>query len=85
MEHVTTNQLLVEVHGDIGRAAVSRRGGLSAVKYLQRRVDEFMRGLNRTHGIFYREPNIMHSDGTCIEFALRRRENGTGRDEEKML
>ena len=36
-------------------------------------VEKLMRAINKTHGIYYREPNIQHSDGTCIEFALRRR------------
>ena len=36
-------------------------------------IDRFMKTLTTKHGIYYREPNIQHTDGTCIEFALRRR------------
>ncbi|KAL1498733.1 hypothetical protein AB1Y20_014043 [Prymnesium parvum] len=50
-------QLLVEVHGFKGHAD----------------VEHLMTELNKTHGIFYREPNIQFTDGTCIEFAFRNR------------
>ncbi|KAL1498732.1 hypothetical protein AB1Y20_014042 [Prymnesium parvum] len=50
-------QLLVEVHGNNRHAD----------------VEHLMTELNKTHGIFYREPNIQYSDGTCIEFAFRNR------------
>ena len=36
-------------------------------------ADALLRKLNTTHGIYYREPNMEHSDGGCIEFALKRR------------
>lgn len=55
--NVHTEQLMMEVHG------ANRHGD----------VQHLMKSLNRTHGIYYREPNIQYSDGTCIEFALRRR------------
>ena len=57
LENVHTEQLLVEVHGAMQPS----------------KVEALMRAFNRTHGIFYREPNLQHSDGTNIEFALRRR------------
>ena len=34
-----------------------------------------MKAVNRTHGIFYKEPNLQYSDGTCVEFAWRKRKN----------
>jgi hypothetical protein len=58
IDRVPTQSLLVKIHG-----GPHRRDD----------VQRLMTRLNRTHGIYYREPNIEHSDGTCIEFALRLR------------
>jgi len=60
VENVKPEQMMIEVHGrsDFGRP---------------HDVHRLMKGLNQSYGIFYREPNIQHSDGTCIEFAMRRR------------
>ena len=59
VRHVHSEQILMEVHG--------------SNRYARDAVDGLMTALNQTHGIYYREPNIEWSDGTCIEFALRRR------------
>jgi hypothetical protein len=57
LKNVHTEQLLVEVHGSMRPS----------------KVEALMLAFNRTHGIFYREPNLLFTDGTYIEFALRRR------------
>ena len=51
-------QILVEVHGDM-RTMTKHK--------------ELMSLLNTTHSVFYAEPNIQFSDGSCIEFSMRRR------------
>lgn len=58
-------QVLLELHGS--------RDYLPSTDAPEAAVEKLMRAINKTHGIYYREPNIQHSDGTCIEFALRRR------------
>jgi hypothetical protein len=57
ISNVNTEQLMLEVHGRLAPEL----------------IHDFMSNLNKTHGIFYREPNIEFSDGTCIEFAFRKR------------
>ena len=37
------------------------------------RVHRLMSALNRSHGVFYSEPNSIFSGGSCVEFALLRR------------
>ena len=59
LDRVPTEQLLIEVHAHGGRPL--------------NQLTNFMTAVNKTHGIFYREPNIQHTDGTCIEFAFRKR------------
>ena len=58
-------QVLLELHGS--------RDYLPSTDASEAAVEKLMRAINKTHGIYYREPNIQYSDGTCIEFALRRR------------
>ena len=58
-------QILVEVHGDILIQRLSNLNG----------VNRFMKILNTTHSVFYAEPNIEFSDGNCIEFSMRMRQN----------
>ena len=36
-------------------------------------VHELMSSINKTHGIYNSEPNLAFSDGTCSEYAYRRR------------
>jgi hypothetical protein len=69
LAHVPTEQLMVEVHGNKS----------------PHQVHKLMSELNATHGIFYREPNIQHSDGTCIEFALRRRSRTAARAQRRLM
>ena len=52
------SQILVEVH---------------VVHGVFTNLQHFMKHVNRTHSIFYAEPNIQFSDGNCIEFAMRGR------------
>ena len=52
------SQILLEVHGD--------NKPFSELKKL-------MKYLNKTHSIFYSEPNIQYSDGSCIEFSMKKR------------
>ena len=65
LQYADVEQVLVEVHG------CGLPSSNTTIAFLHR----FMMGLTRKHGIFYREPNIIGSDGTCIEFALRKRED----------
>lgn len=53
-------QILIEVHGDLSDSGIKG-------------LHHFMTHLNKTHSIFYAEPNIQFSDGNCIEYSTRRR------------
>jgi len=57
VERLSPRLVLVEIHGNSH----------------EDEADALLRKLNTTHGIYYREPNMEHSDGGCIEFALKRR------------
>ncbi len=64
ISQVCPEQFQVEVHG----------GGAYAGPSGYAKVDKLMRAFNRTHGVFYKEPNIQFTAGDCVEFAFRRRE-----------
>ena len=52
---------MVELHGSVGGAVMHNE------------THTLFTSLNRTHGVYYSEPNIEFSDGTVIEFAWVRR------------
>ena len=58
LEHVCVEQLLIETH---------------ACNQPLESHHRLMVSLNHTYGVFHKEPNIQHSDGTCVEFGLLRR------------
>ena len=63
VSHICTNQIVVEVHG-----CISARNETKL-----RRVHELMTHLDqRGFRVFASEPNILSSDGTCIEYSLLR-------------
>lgn len=58
LRRVCTHQIIVETHACLGRLEA---------------YDALMRTLNTSYAVFFKEPNIMHSDGGCVEFSLQRR------------
>lgn len=61
-------QLLVEVHGCLTHSAETNGKLLRALA-----TGSAARGRG-AYGAFHSEPNLEHSDGSCIEFGLLRRE-----------
>ena len=59
LAHVCVEQVLLHIHG-------TSEGRLEPTRQL-------LGGVNRTHGVFYSEPNIEFSDGTSVEYSWRRR------------
>ena len=64
VQNVCIDQILLELHG------CSRRYD---AKHRVLRVHELMLRLDEDYLIFYVEPNLAYSDGTCIEYSFRRR------------
>ena len=80
LEHIPTAAINMEVHGHLG-TRVPRRydhqtapmGTMESVLALIDKQHELMSGLDRLgFKIFAAEPNILYSDGTCIEFSFKR-------------
>uniref|UniRef100_A0A7S4C3J4 Methyltransferase domain-containing protein n=1 Tax=Chrysotila carterae TaxID=13221 RepID=A0A7S4C3J4_CHRCT len=59
LEKTCVRQMQIEIHG--------------GNRYTQ--THALMTAINRSFGVFYNEPNVQFSDGTCVEFAMRRRED----------
>eukprot|EP00966_Prymnesium_polylepis_P254849 5888302-Prymnesium_polylepis.1 len=80
MENLETEQVMLELHAGPEELMhlvrnSSRLRGRYGHDFAEgpRAVDELLGMLNKTHGMYYREPNMQFSPGTCIEFAWRRR------------
>ena len=69
LQRVCVLQVLIEVHGCMGDG--------------HKLFPSFMASMNSTYGVFHSEPNIMFSDGTCLEYSLLRRASCSG--EQQML
>ena len=69
VQNVCIDQLLVEVHGceDKRQPKTSKPFGRLM------RVHQLMKQLDGMYRIFHSEPNVVYSDGTCIEYSFIRR------------
>ena len=78
LERVPVRQIVVEVHGCVHKAVDIKtvRSRFEAVEMWLREVDKqhhMMTGLARKgYRVFASEPNLIWSDGTCIELSLTR-------------